>query len=159
MKIKLKKIRIYAFTLLAVLASAQELCAADMPGESTETPVVADAVEGGGVQLEEFSRKIEQRTFVPKGQWVAGLSVSFSQSNQNNYSFLIVEGIDGDTYSFKATPMLCYMVKDDMGLGGKLEYSRNRIRLDNADIVLDSETDYSNENLYIARLLGNGNFP
>ena len=148
MKIKLKKIRIYTFTLLAVLASAQELCAADMPGESTETPVVADAVEGGGVQLEEFSRKIEQRTFVPKGQWVAGLSVSFSQSNQNNYSFLIVEGIDGDTYSFKATPMLCYMVKDDMGLGGKLEYSRNRIRLDNADIVLDSETDYSNENLY-----------
>ena len=149
MKIKLKKIRIYVFALLSVLAPAQKLCAAGVSGESVETPeVVADAVEGGGVQLEEFSRKIEQRTFVPKGQWVAGLSVSFSQSNQNNYSFLIVEGIDGDTYSFKATPMLCYMVKDDMGLGGKLEYSRNRIRLDNADIVLDSETDYSNENLY-----------
>ena len=51
MKIKLKKIRIYAFTLLAVLASAQELCAADMPGESTETPVVADAVEGARLCL------------------------------------------------------------------------------------------------------------
>ncbi|MDD6777430.1 MAG: hypothetical protein PUD91_00140 [Bacteroidales bacterium] len=99
-------------------------------------------------QLEQFGRNIEQRVFVPKGQWIAGLSVSFSQSEQSNYSFLIVEGIDGDTYSFKASPLVCYMVKDDLGLGGKLEYSRNRVRMDRADIVLDSETDYSNENFY-----------
>ena len=112
------------------------------------TVAVPAGQDDGGVQLEQFSRKIEQRTFVPKGQWIAGLNVSFSQSDQNNYSFLIVEGIDGDTYSFKASPMVCYMFKDDMGVGGKLEYSRSRIRMDNADIVLDSETDYSNENLY-----------
>ena len=114
----------------------------------SSTAAVPAGQGNGGVQLEQFSRKIEQRTFVPKGQWIAGLNVSFSQSDQNNYSFLIVEGIDGDTYSFKASPMVCYMFKDDMGVGGKLEYSRSRIRMDNADIVLDSETDYSNENLY-----------
>lgn len=114
----------------------------------SSTAAVPAGQGNGGVQLEQFSRKIEQRTFVPKGQWIAGLNVSFSQSDQNNYSFLIVEGIDGDTYSFKASPMVCYMFKNDMGVGGKLEYSRSRIRMDNADIVLDSETDYSNENLY-----------
>ncbi|MGN1237546.1 MAG: hypothetical protein ACI4UW_01330 [Muribaculaceae bacterium] len=114
----------------------------------SSTAAVPAGQGNGGVQLEQFSRKIEQRTFVPKGQWIAGLNVSFSQSDQNNYSFLIVEGIDGDTYSFKASPMVCYMFKDDMGVGGKLEYSRSRIRMDNADIVLDSATDYSNENLY-----------
>ena len=100
------------------------------------------------VAQEQFSRNLEQRTFVPKGQWITGLSVSFSQSKQDNYQFLIVEGIDGDTYSFKASPTLCYMFKDDLGVGGKFEYNRSRVRMNNADIVLDSETDYSNENLY-----------
>ena len=102
----------------------------------------------GAMAQEQFSRNLEQRTFVPEGQWIAGLSVGFSQSEQNNYQFLIVEGIDGDTYSFKATPMVCYMFKNDLGAGGMLEYERSRVRIDKADIVLDSETDYSNENLY-----------
>ena len=54
----------------------------------------------------EFKRGLEQVSFIPKGQYITGVSVSFSQSNQNNYQFLIIEGIDGDTYKFKISPML-----------------------------------------------------
>lgn len=97
---------------------------------------------------EYFSRNLEQRTFIPKGQWVAGMSISFAQSKQDNYQFLVIEGLDGDTYSFKASPMLCYIFKDDLGVGGKLSYQRNRIKLDNADIVVGEDTSFSNENLY-----------
>ncbi|MDE6437623.1 MAG: hypothetical protein K2K69_08970, partial [Muribaculaceae bacterium] len=50
---------------------------------------------------EQFRRKLEQVSFVPKGAWVTGVSVSYSQSDQDNYQFLIVESISGDTYSFK----------------------------------------------------------
>lgn len=95
-----------------------------------------------------FERDIESVTFVPKGQWVTGLSISYSQTNQNKYQFFILEGISGDTYSFRVSPMLCYIFKDDMGAGGKFTYSRSLTKLENADIVLDSETDYSMENLY-----------
>ena len=63
-------------------------------------------------------------TFVPKGQWVAGLSASFSQSNNNNYQFLIVENISGNTYSMKVSPMFCYIFKDNLGIGGRFGYSR-----------------------------------
>ncbi|MDE7381929.1 MAG: hypothetical protein K2N03_07390, partial [Muribaculaceae bacterium] len=91
---------------------------------------------------------MESVVFVPKGQWITGLSVSYSQSNQNKYQFLILEGLSGDTYSFKVSPMVCYVFKDDMGAGGKFTYSRSLTKLENADIVLDSETDYSVENLY-----------
>ena len=40
---------------------------------------------------EEFKRKLEQVSFVPKGAWVAGVSVSYSQSDQDNYQFLVFE--------------------------------------------------------------------
>ncbi|MCM1377795.1 MAG: hypothetical protein NC097_00695 [Clostridium sp.] len=97
---------------------------------------------------EEFEPEIQSVTFVPKGQWVAGVSVSYSQSNQNKYQFLVLENLSGDTYSFKVSPMVCYIFKDDMGAGGKFAYSRSLTKLENADIILDSETDTSVENLY-----------
>ncbi len=96
----------------------------------------------------EFKRGLEQVSFIPKGQWITGVSVSFSQSNQDNYQFFIVEDIAGDTYSFKVSPMLMFCFKDDMAAGGKFTYNRTRTRLDQARVVLDSETDYSVDNLY-----------
>lgn len=97
---------------------------------------------------EEFQRDIESVVFVPKGQWVAGLSISYDQTNQNKYQFLILEGISGDTYSFKVSPMVCYIVKDDLGLGGKFAYSRSLTKLENADIVVGADNEFNVENLY-----------
>lgn len=86
--------------------------------------------------------------FVPKGQWVAGLSVSYSQSNQKNYQFLVFEDISADTYSFRLTPMVCYIFRDNMGAGGKFGYNRSLTKLDRASVVLDPETGYDMDQLY-----------
>lgn len=99
-------------------------------------------------EVPEFKRKIESTVFIPKGQWAAGISVSYSQSNQSKYQFLIVENLNGDTYSFKVSPMVAYFVKDDMGLGGRFAYSRSLTKLEHGEIVIDSETGYDVENLY-----------
>ena len=85
---------------------------------------------------------------MPKGQWVTGLSVSYSQSSQNIYQFLIFDGISGDTYSFKISPMLMYVAAPDLGVGGRFAYARSLTKLESADIILDSETDYSLDHLY-----------
>lgn len=98
--------------------------------------------------VKEYSMETEGVTFVPKGQWVTGISVSYTQSTQNDYQFLILENISGDTYSFKVSPMVCYIFNDDMGAGGKFSYNRSLTKLEKADIVLDSETDYGTEYLY-----------
>lgn len=97
---------------------------------------------------EQFSRNIENISFVPKGQWIGGVSVSYSQSDQSNYQFLILEKLSGDTYTFKVSPMLMFAFKDNLAAGGRFAYSRSRTKLENADIVLDSETGYNMENLY-----------
>ena len=111
------------------------------------TPVMIDSLRNTKV-VEEFSREMESVVFVPKGQWVTGLSISYSQSNQNRYQFLILEGVSGDTYSFKVSPMLCYMFRDDMGAGLKFAYTRSLTKLENAQIVFDSETDYGADHFY-----------
>lgn len=98
--------------------------------------------------LDEFEMQMGSVKFVPKGQWVTGLSISYSQTTQNDYQFLVLQGINGDTYSFKVSPMLCYIFKDDMGAGGKFSYNRSLTKLERADIVLDNENSYGVEYLY-----------
>lgn len=98
--------------------------------------------------IPEFDRKIESVVFVPKGQWITGVSVSYSQSNTNNYAFLVIENLNSDTYSFNISPMLLYAVKDDLALGGKFGYSRALTKLRSADLNFDPETTFGVDHLY-----------
>lgn len=97
---------------------------------------------------EHFKRNLEQNKFIPKGQFITGISVNYEQSNQNNYQFFILEKLSGDTYNFKVSPMVLYAFKDNMAAGGKFNFSRMKTHLDKASLVLDSETNYDGDNLY-----------
>lgn len=97
---------------------------------------------------EQFSRGLEQISFIPKGQWITGLNVSYTQSDFKNYKFLIIENLAGDTYSFKLSPMLLYAFRDNLAAGGRVNYRRSRTRLNGADVVLDAETSYAPGTLY-----------
>lgn len=96
----------------------------------------------------DFEPDFESVVFIPKGQWITGVSVSYSQTTQNKYQFLVLENVTGDTYTFKVSPMLLYAFKNDMAAGGKFAYNRNLTKLETADIVLDSETSYNVDHLY-----------
>lgn len=102
-----------------------------------------------GIAQEQFRRDLEHISFVPKGQWITGISVNYSQSDQNNYQFLIFESINGDTYSFKISPMLMYCFKDNLAAGAKFGYQRSRTRLNSGQFVLDSETTYDVDHLFM----------
>ena len=104
---------------------------------------------GLGVKAQkQWCRDIEQSVFVPKGQWITGVSVSYTVSDQNSYQFLVFENINGDTYTFKVSPMLMYAFHDNLAAGGRFAYSRSRTSLDGASVVLGSDTSYDVENLY-----------
>lgn len=103
---------------------------------------------GSAANAEEFEPDFESVNFVPKGQWITGVSISYSQSSQKNYQFLVLENINGDTYDFKVSPMLLYTFKNDMAAGGKFGYNRSLTKLETADVVLDKETSYNVDHLY-----------
>lgn len=108
---------------------------------------LALAVPRASAQVE-FKRGLEQVSFIPKGQWITGVSVSFSQSDQKNYQFLIVENLHGDAFTFKVSPMLMYAFQKDMAAGGKFAYTRTSTRLNSADIVLGGDSNFNVDNLY-----------
>ncbi|MCM1449827.1 MAG: hypothetical protein NC082_05755 [Clostridiales bacterium] len=97
---------------------------------------------------EVFKRGLEQHSFIPKGQWITGVSVSFSQSSHDNYQFFVLENVHGDAYTFKVSPMLMYCFKDNLAAGGRFAYRRTLMRVDKARFVLASDTDYDVDNLY-----------
>lgn len=95
-----------------------------------------------------FERKLESIVFIPKGQWIAGVSLSYSQSSQNQYQFLVFEKINGDTYNINVSPKVLYAFKDDMALGLRFSYERSLAKLASADIVLGEGTEFDIDHLY-----------
>lgn len=97
---------------------------------------------------EEFDRGIVLNTFVPKGQWVVGNSISYSEYSNNNYQFVIIENIDGIGYNFKISPMVCYIVKDNLGVGGRFAYERSLTKLNSASIQIGDDFNLDVNNVY-----------
>lgn len=95
---------------------------------------------------QEFKRGLEQVSFIPKGQWITGVSVNYAQSSQDKYQFLIIEDISGDAYSFKISPMLMYSFKDNLAGGARMAYERTRAAVDRASVVLSSDDSYDVDN-------------
>ncbi len=123
--------------LLAIVAAVPQGAAAQL----AQSPAQSDSIP-------QYAMDPESVVFIEKGQWVTGLSIGYTQSTQEDYQFLIVENITGDTYSFKVSPMVCYIFKDDMGVGGKFAYKRSLTKLKSANVILDSETSYDVDKLY-----------
>ena len=44
--------------------------------------------------------------FVPRGQWIFGASASYSTHTNKDYTFLVIEDINSDGYTFKVTPLI-----------------------------------------------------
>ena len=102
----------------------------------------------GGCTRKVRKKKLPPKVFVPKGQWIVGSSVSYSEHTENNYDFLIVEKINADGYSFKVSPMFAYALKDNMALGGRFKYGRTLVRMDDTQLNLDDENQFDINNIY-----------
>lgn len=111
------------------------------------TPAMIDSLRNAPSPVE-FERKLESVTFVPKGQWIAGVSVSYSMSDNNKFQFFVLENLNGDTYSVKVSPKVLYAFKNDMAIGAKFSYDRSLTKLRNADIVFGEDAEFGVNHLY-----------
>ena len=78
-------------------------------------------------------------TFVPKGQWVFGGSASYSTHTNEDYTFVILENIRSDGYTFKVSPLVGYAVKENMALGVRFIYGRNLLKVFDGELNLGDE--------------------
>ncbi len=85
--------------------------------------------------------------FVPEDQWIVGFTASYSTHVNDNYSLALIEGINSDGYTFKASPFVAYAFKDNLAAGARFEYGRSRLRLDTAGVSIGGDGDSFDLNL------------
>lgn len=93
-------------------------------------------------------RNITMHKFVPKGQWIVGSSVSYSQSEQKDYNFLVIESVSGENYTFKISPLLCYAFADNMAAGGRFGYKRSLTKISQMDIEVGEDLSFNMDDVY-----------
>lgn len=98
--------------------------------------------------------------FVPKGQWVVGLSGSFSTHTNEDYSLIVVEGINSEGHTIKVSPLLGYAFGNNMVAGARFGYSRTFLRIDGAGISMgsgDTGVEINVDSYYSLKHLYEGN--
>lgn len=93
-------------------------------------------------------RNITMHKFIPKGQWIVGSSVSYSQSEQKDFNFLVIESVSGEDYTFKVSPLLCYAFADNMAAGGRFGYKRSLTKINQMDLEVGEDLSFNLNDVY-----------
>lgn len=83
------------------------------------------------------------QVFVPKGQWLTGLTASFSTHNNDMYNIVIINDVESEGYTVKFSPMLGYAIRNNMVVGVKFGYSRNLLSVDNGGVSIGGDSGIS----------------
>lgn len=59
-------------------------------------------------RIQRIDREIQKTVFIPKGTWMAGGTVSYSEHNESNLNFLVLKDIEGKGYDFSVSPYFGY---------------------------------------------------
>ena len=122
-------------TLLTILLSAVTLLGY---AHSPETGRNRDSVLS---RKEKRDRGLEVKsyTFLPKGIWSFGANLSYTQHNNDNYEFLVVNGIESKGYTLNVSPMVNYAFRDNMTIGVSLAYERSLLDISAADLSIGDD--------------------
>lgn len=90
-----------------------------------------------------FDREIKSGLFVPKGAWLVGTTLSYSEMRSSDFKFLVLKDLNGDGYTFKISPFGGYFFADNMAAGLRLAYARSYINLDNIDLDLGDDLSFN----------------
>lgn len=99
-------------------------------------------------KIQRIDRELQGRTFIPKGQWMSGGSVSYKETSQDNLNFLVLKNVEGDGYTFKVSPCVGYFFKDNMAAGVRFAYNRTYMNLENFELNLGEDFNISLKDLY-----------
>lgn len=95
-----------------------------------------------------FDRGIVQQTFVPKGQWLTGISFSYADNNSHDFRFLVVDKMTAEGYTLRVTPSIGYFFKDNMAAGLQFAYKRSYVNMQEVSIKLSDDMTFELQDVY-----------
>lgn len=99
-------------------------------------------------KIERVPREMLKSTFIPKGQWLLGGTVNFSEWDTDNYNFLVLKNVDIEGHAFSGSPYFGYFVADNFAIGARYNYTRNYLFLGKFDLNLGEDFNIALEDLY-----------
>ena len=104
--------------------------------------VIAGSAEAqrGKRAIKRIDREVQETVFIPKGTWMMGGSVSYSEHDEGNLNFLIMKDVEGKGYNFSVSPYVGYFFRDNIAAGFRFTYNRDYLDLGNMDINLGDIT-------------------
>lgn len=90
-----------------------------------------------------FDREIQTGLFVPKGAWLVGTTLSYTELRSTDFKLLVLKDLNGDGYTFKISPFGGYFFADNVAAGLRLAYARSYINLDNLDLDLGDDLNFN----------------
>lgn len=109
-------------------------------------PVMAQSSTSRKVQR--IDREIQTSVFIPKGTWMAGGTVSYSEHDESNLNYLVLKDVEGEGYDFSVSPYFGYFFRNNIAIGGRFAYKRNYLDLGNFDLNLGEDFNISLKDIY-----------
>ena len=90
-----------------------------------------------------FDREIKTGLFVPKGAWLVGTTLSYTEMRGSDFKFFVLKDLNGEGYTFKISPFCGYFFTDNMAAGLRLAYARSYVNLENLDLDLGDDLSFN----------------
>ena len=84
--------------------------------------------------IKRIDREVQETVFIPKGTWMAGGTVSYSEHDEGNLNFLIMKDLEGKGYDFSISPYVGYFFRNNVSAGFRFACRRDYLDLGNLDI-------------------------
>ena len=120
-------------------------------GQVPPPPAASSSDSGKRKKLfkrDRIDREIMKSTFIPKGSWMGGATLSYSNYDNDNLNILVFKDIEGDGYSVSVSPFAGYFIKDNVMVGVRFAYNRNHFDLESFELNLGEDFNISLDNLY-----------
>lgn len=101
-----------------------------------------------GRHLQRVDRDAMKAVFVPKGQWMVGASINFSEWDADNYNLTVLKDVAIEGHTFSGSPYFGYFVANNLAVGARYNYSRNYFYLGNLDLNLGEDFNINLEDIY-----------
>lgn len=145
---------VVSFILLAVLVSLEV--------RATEVDSVIYRVQQSEVVKEErvpakkFDRGLNDNTFMPKGTITLGASLTYTSLDAEDYQFLLFDDLTAAYKTIGARVNFAYTFADNIAAGVQFQYSRNTATIDNVDMSLSEDLQFSISDYYTVQQVFTG---
>ena len=92
------------------------------------------SAQRGKRAIKRIDRDVQSQVFIPKGTWMAGGTVSYSEHDESNLNFLVIKDVEGKGYDFNVSPYVGYFFRDNIAAGFRFAYNRDYLDLGNLDM-------------------------